>query len=119
MYITRAKLVVKQRVGIPLQLRGEKKFAIDTFFFFFLSDTVTQKINVLLFDYDNRNKKKYTRFYHDTRGLTHFKSSPTRISLQVVKNNPELHMLTNQTVLDIDSEGHVITILSKNCKLMA
>lgn len=51
------------------------------------------------------------KFYHDTEGFTHFKSSTSCISLQVVSYYPELHKLTNQAVLYIDFECHVIAKL--------
>lgn len=44
----------------------------------YCSDTVTQK-NVLLFDYDIWNKKKYMYMhmkFHHSEGFTHIKSSP-------------------------------------------
>lgn len=47
---------------------------------------MTQK-DVLLFNYDKGNKKKYTKIH--TRGFTHYKSSP--ISLHVVKTHPEFY----------------------------
>lgn len=47
--VTRTKFVAKQRVGLPLQLRGEKEqFMIDTSIIY--SDKVTQN-DVLHFDY--------------------------------------------------------------------
>lgn len=65
--VTRTKFVAKQRVGHPLQLRGEKeRFMIDTSIIY--SDKVTQN-DVLHFDYQNGNKK-YTKFDH-TGGFTH------------------------------------------------
>lgn len=47
------------------------------------------KRNVLLLDYENGNKKKYTEYDH-TGGFTHFKSSPN--NLQVVKTISNLQM---------------------------
>lgn len=77
--ITRAKLIAMDRVGLPLQLRWEE--------------------NDLHFDYENRNKKKYTKFDH------HFNSSPTCINLQVVQTYPKLHISPNQVPWDIDLSG--------------
>lgn len=47
---------------------------------------MTQK-DVLLFNYDKGNQKKYTKFHH-TESFTHYKPSP--FSLQVIKNRPEI-----------------------------
>lgn len=68
---------------------------------------MTQK-DTLLFCYGNNNMMKYIKFNH-TGGFTHFKSS--HIILQVVKTQPELHMQTNQVVLDFN----LIVMLLRFC----
>lgn len=44
------------------------------------------RIDVLPFNYDYGNKKKYTRFYH-TEGFTHHDSS--FVGLEVIKTHPK------------------------------
>lgn len=65
------------------QGRGASDDFVGVFFF---KETRWLKIYVLLFDYDNGNKKSYSKFHH-TKGLTHHKLSP--INLQVIKTHPE------------------------------
>lgn len=73
---------------------------------------MTQK-DVLIFDYENGNKKKVTKF-DDTGG------SPILSHHLNVSINKSFKLIRNYTsCLDIDFEFHVIAILSKHCKLMA
>lgn len=73
---------------------------------------MTQK-DTLLFGYGNNNMKKYIKFNH-TGGFTHFKS--LHIILQVVKTQPELHMQTNQVVLDFNL---IVTLLRLCLKIVS
>lgn len=64
--------------------------------------------DVLLFDNDDENKKKYTKF-HFTEGFVHKKSSP--FSLQVVNIHPEF------THIDILSKYSYSGVDTLNLKL--